>query len=126
MDFIDFVGISSTYVECTCPPGYIGSGIGPSGCSYSTDAANPCHSNPCKHGTCTVSTIGGYSCTCEGMYTGRNCDIIGRNPCTPNPCFNGGDCQNLAFLTYKCNCKPGFIGTLCNVEQEGMDIQGRI
>lgn len=118
LQIIFVLGISSTYIQCTCPFGYIGNGIGPNGCIYSPDAANPCLSNPCKHGNCSLSTNGGYICTCNGQYTGRNCDVMGRDPCRPNPCVNG-ECQNLAFLTYRCICKQGFTGALCNLEQEG-------
>ncbi len=37
---------------CTCPPGYIGNGVGPIGCLPATGSCDP---NPCIHGTCTVS-----------------------------------------------------------------------
>lgn len=111
--------MSSTIVQCTCPPGYIGSGIGPNGCIYSSTAANPCSSNPCRNGNCSISSNGGYICTCNPRYTGANCDVIGRDPCTPNPCQNGGVCTNFAFITYRCRCKQGFTGALCDIEEEG-------
>ena len=32
-----------------------------------------CQPNPCVHGSC-VEITGGYSCTCNSGYTGKNCD----------------------------------------------------
>ena len=34
---------------------------------------NDCQSNPCIHGTC-VDQLKKYICTCDGGYTGRNCE----------------------------------------------------
>ena len=39
---------------CMCPSGYVGSGVGANGCTQSGDA---CNSNPCLHGTCSVSVF---------------------------------------------------------------------
>lgn len=34
------------------------------------------------------------------------------NECLTRPCLNGGTCQNLPG-SYKCKCKPGFLGRRC-------------
>lgn len=40
---------------------------------------NPCHYNPCKHGTCEykINTDGTYDfkCTCAGGYSGTTCGV---------------------------------------------------
>ncbi|VEN61021.1 unnamed protein product, partial [Callosobruchus maculatus] len=108
--------IGTYYVDCICPPGYIGNGKGPNGCVVSPSYSNPCLSNPCKHGTCSVNNTHGYICTCNAGYHGRNCEFVSGNPCDSNPCLNGAVCQNIAFLTYKCGCKTGFYGKQCELE----------
>lgn len=114
-------GISSTYVECTCPTGYVGNGIGPNGCILSSSPFNPCASNPCMNGDCSVNNITGeYICNCRRNFTGRNCDVIKRDPCATNPCLNGGTCQNIMGITFQCICRGGFRGTLCETEAQGM------
>ena len=39
-------------------------------------------------------------------------DVIAKNNCDPNPCQNGGICEDLVN-TYLCNCEPGFTGYNC-------------
>ena len=36
------------------------------------------------------------------------------NECTSRPCRNGGTCENLPG-SYKCKCKPGFLGNDCEI-----------
>lgn len=45
--------------------------------------------------------------------TGRDCstDI---NECANSPCRNGGECVDLVGI-FKCICKVGYFGTLCEV-----------
>ncbi|CAG9816798.1 unnamed protein product [Phaedon cochleariae] len=109
--------ISSDYVECTCPPGYIGTGIGPNGCVRSSGSLHPCTPNPCKNGVCRVNNAtNDFICTCTSGYSGRYCDTI-RNLCNPNPCLNDGECQSINN-NFQCKCKPGFIGALCQNQRE--------
>lgn len=37
----------------------------------------------------------------------------GAQVCEPNPCLNGGECQDL-FNTYNCTCADGWAGRRCN------------
>lgn len=37
----------------------------------------------------------------------------GSNPCSPNPCRNGGECQNLTSGNFYCSCLPDFSGPTC-------------
>ncbi|KAJ8936435.1 hypothetical protein NQ318_015581, partial [Aromia moschata] len=111
--------ISSTYVECICPVGYVGNGIGPNGCVLSPSQLNPCASNPCVNGVCSVNNAtGDYVCNCRRRYTGRNCAII-KDPCLSNPCLNGGTCNDVSGITFKCVCPTGFFGARCDTQAQG-------
>ena len=35
---------------------------------------NECANNPCKNGAKCTNTRGGYTCTCDSRFTGKNCD----------------------------------------------------
>lgn len=63
-------GIGQTYVECRCPPGYTGTGIGQDGCTQTQLSSSPCTPNPCGRGTCTVTATGDYLCQCPAGYSG--------------------------------------------------------
>ena len=66
------VGISSTFVECVCPAGYAGNGIGPNGCVRSLlPDQGPCYPNPCRHGMCRLNGTSDYVCECYSRYTGK-------------------------------------------------------
>lgn len=66
-------GISSSFVECVCPIGYMGSGLGPNGCVRSPQFnPNACNSNPCQHGYCRpLNTTLAYLCICTRGWTGN-------------------------------------------------------
>ncbi|XP_056646391.1 cubilin [Diorhabda sublineata] len=99
--------------QCICPLGYIGTGVGPNGCVRSNAPLNPCNPNPCINGRCSVNTIdGNYKCDCFKFYSGRNCETLRTDACTPNPCRNDGECQNVNNRLV-CRCKTGFVGTYC-------------
>lgn len=59
-------------MQCVCPSGYTGSGIGPNGC---VNALGPyvdlCTNKPCVHGTCFSYPNGTFYCVCEAGYTGK-------------------------------------------------------
>ncbi|KAF5295928.1 hypothetical protein FQR65_LT10359 [Abscondita terminalis] len=114
----DNPSISSTYVECICPRGYVGAGIGVNGCIQSSQSGNTCASNPCLFGTCIENNAtGSYICQCRRRYTGRNCDIR-KDPCQPNPCSHGGTCQTILDISFKCVCTPDYTGSTCNVQKQ--------
>lgn len=65
------LGIGTGLVECICPVGYTGTGVGPTGCTFigqqPQDACGPFH---CVHGYCTRN--GPISvCTCLPGYQGE-------------------------------------------------------
>ncbi|XP_078495924.1 E-selectin-like [Ciona intestinalis] len=43
--------------------------------------------------------------------------ICMKDICAPNPCFNGGTCIK-GVGEYQCNCKPGYIGSKCDVTDQ--------
>src|SRR4051812_46666419 len=47
-------------------------------------------------------------------YEGANC-AVRTNNCAPQPCVNGGTCQNL-LNGYTCSCVKGFNGNLCQYD----------
>jgi len=75
-----------------------------------------CPSNPCQHGSCEEKD-GGYLCTCENGWGGKNCDDV-IDDCSTEPCKHGrcqpcqdGECPN---QNYKCICDCGWSGENCD------------
>ncbi|XP_063063043.1 cubilin [Engraulis encrasicolus] len=98
---------------CTCPPGYVGNGYGPTGCTQVTDICST--NNPCVNGQC-VSTTTGYVCNCDPGWAGTNCDQ-NVNECTSNPCQNGGTCTD-GINGYTCTCTNQWTGPQCQTPQQ--------
>jgi delta len=46
---------------------------------------------------------------------GPYCDLM-RHPCDFKPCENGGHCEIVGDLYYKCLCRPNFTGINCQIE----------
>lgn len=73
-------GISQSYVECICPTGYIGTGVGPAGCLPASGGSggtgggsvNPCNHFLCVNGNCIVGSTGTPVCVCHPGYTGTS------------------------------------------------------
>nr|XP_020470999.1 cubilin [Monopterus albus] len=98
---------------CTCPPGYIGNGYGPTGC---TQTNNICETNnPCVNGQC-VATTSGYICNCNSGWEGVNCNQ-NINECLSNPCQNGGTCTD-GINGFTCACTAQWTGPLCQTAQQ--------
>lgn len=75
-----FTEMSTTFFQCTCPPGYIGNGIGPLGCTVSGGGGgggtvvvptNACANNPCRNGATCTQAGNTFACTCPLGYTGK-------------------------------------------------------
>ncbi|CAF5177835.1 unnamed protein product, partial [Rotaria magnacalcarata] len=94
--------------QCQCNYGYFGNRC---------ELINSCLSNPCRQGTCIVSSncaglLCSYSCLCPNGTTGQNCEI-GGNPCLSTPCKNNGTCSVLS-TTYACQCLSPYGDTNCD------------
>ncbi|XP_040572701.1 protein eyes shut [Lepeophtheirus salmonis] len=77
---------------------------------------NPCKSNPCQNGICSIdyeNSTRNYHCYCEDGYTGANCETDW-NECWSNPCKNSGLCID-QVADYNCTCPPGYRGKVCEV-----------
>ena len=100
-----YTNTGSGYI-CLCPPLYNG--------TRCEQTINPCASNPCVRGTCTVTstTNPSYSCQCSTGYTGQNCEIP-FDQCASSPCGPFGTCTSFPN-SYICCCAPGYTGPQCN------------
>ncbi|GIY15794.1 hypothetical protein CDAR_588872 [Caerostris darwini] len=57
-----------------------------------------------------------YKCECMLPFSGKNCEIGTKNPCSINPCQNGGACK-VEGKSYKCECMLPFSGKNCEIEK---------
>ncbi|XP_061300211.1 delta-like protein 3 [Pezoporus flaviventris] len=114
--------------SCRCPPGFRGAN-----CERRSDgcALQPClHGGQCRSvpvpspvppftspsphppgGQCRPAPSGAPLCRCRPGFRGRRCE---RNvdECSPNPCANGGTCQDGANA-FHCACTLGYGGRRC-------------
>ncbi|GMT31300.1 hypothetical protein PFISCL1PPCAC_22597, partial [Pristionchus fissidentatus] len=76
--------------------------------------ADPCHSNPCRHGGRCLVVKSEAQCSCPSSFKGKLCeeDV---NECLESPCRNGGECIN-KLGAFECRCTGGFMGATCDIE----------
>lgn len=55
-----------------------------------------------------------FECTCTSEYIGSTCDVR-VDPCSPNPCQNGGNCTDQGSNTLKCACTSNYTGSTCDI-----------
>lgn len=51
---------------------------------------------------------------CLAGFTGPSCQVTIGNPCSSNPCNNGGLCQPITSNQFSCQCLPNFTGQTCS------------
>ncbi|XP_046466404.1 cubilin [Neodiprion pinetum] len=114
-------GMVQGTVQCRCPPGYMGDGMGIHGCWIANGGnfgPSACSSNPCSHGSCVPVGTNDYRCNCQVGYKGINCNIR-NNPCDPNPCRNEGTCRVSADGSRAiCRCTSQFSGPRCSTARQ--------
>ncbi|CAL8142101.1 unnamed protein product [Orchesella dallaii] len=123
--------IGQSFVQCACPPGYTGTGMGLHGCiPYQTPGtgggtavgpsvpvgANSCNPNPCQNGGACHSYGATFTCACIPGFLGPTCSTRA-NPCVSQPCQNGGTCQATA-TGVTCTCPTDYTGDFCERQAE--------
>ncbi|KAJ8020411.1 Neurogenic locus notch-like protein 1 [Holothuria leucospilota] len=101
-----FVSNTDTTVSiCLCDSGFTG--------EFCDQPFDPCASSPCQNsGSCLVNN-GRFFCNCTESFMGERCE--NRVRCQPNPCFNGGTCQNQGLDSFRCECPRGYEGRRCEM-----------
>ncbi|CAG9792216.1 unnamed protein product [Diatraea saccharalis] len=108
---------SMAVVQCICPLGMDGDGVGFQGCYITTggNSTQHCENNPCVNGHCH-SVRSGYTCLCNEGYSGVHCEIP-VDYCSSNPCQHGGSCRPGDSSTgFRCECTAEYTGNLCQIK----------
>eukprot|EP00457_Paulinella_chromatophora_P000234 gb/GEZN01000234.1/.p1 GENE.gb/GEZN01000234.1/~~gb/GEZN01000234.1/.p1 ORF type:complete len:1688 (-),score=145.61 gb/GEZN01000234.1/:360-5375(-) len=108
-----FNGPSLAGFKCICPPGYIGNGQGPDGCTDIDECA--LQPSPCDSKASCYNHQGSYSCHCPPNHAGdgkgaNSC--LDTDACASAPCGEG-TCVPTALTGFVCFCDPGLMGTTC-------------
>ncbi|CAF5060602.1 unnamed protein product, partial [Rotaria sp. Silwood1] len=82
---------------------------------------NPCQPNPCRAGTCELTSKFNFTCHCIPYVHGHLCEKLNydQQPCESNPCYNKGLCSpiyprdSLTNTTFMCLCPPKHAGIYC-------------
>ena len=92
------------YQVSTCTH-MVGSGCG---------RGSPCTDVQCPDNTLCEAGWQNYSCMCSLPNQIMNNECI--NPCSTNPCKNGGTCETTAFTSagYQCTCAQGYQPPNCD------------
>ncbi|KAG9341327.1 hypothetical protein JZ751_019431 [Albula glossodonta] len=99
---------------CICADGFTGD-------LCNATESGPCIPNPCKNdAVCEVisssrrgDVFSDYVCKCQPGFDGVHCQN-NVNDCAPQPCQNGGTCQDLDG-DYTCRCPSPYVGKRCQL-----------
>merc|ERR1712167_54547 len=68
----------------------------------------------CHSGATCVNTDGSYACSCKAGWKEDGLGCIDLDDCTPNPCENGGKCNDIGGNSYVCSCIEGWCEKNCD------------
>jgi hypothetical protein len=93
-----------------CPTGY--SGTGATGCADINECAM--NNGGCDPLTTCTNTVGSRTCgACPAGYSGTGqTGCVNINDCSPNPCRNGGTCND-GINSFTCSCASPWTGSIC-------------
>ena len=102
-----------------------------------------CASDPCENGGTCVDQVNGFECQCALGYEGEQCEegmkinpgqlkqifnkrvyffmCVDINDCDPNPCQNGGVCND-QVNGFTCDCQAGYDGDVCENSKEKCNV----
>ncbi|OXA47104.1 Cubilin [Folsomia candida] len=119
--------IGQSFVQCLCPAGYTGTGMGLHGCfphggtggggGSAVGPPNPCGPpSPCANSGICQPHGNAFTCICFNGFSGPTCSTR-QNPCLvqPSPCQNNGVCSPNPLTTsgFTCTCGSDFTGEFC-------------
>eukprot|EP01048_Picozoa_sp_COSAG05_P004184 COSAG05_NODE_216_length_13897_cov_30.273011_2_plen_474_part_00 len=78
-----------------------------------------CVQKKCQNGArCVLSANNNVAvCKCAAGFHGSRCETA-NNPCSINPCKNGGKCVPRLPGDYCCNCPQSYAGDRCEIQRE--------
>ncbi|CAH3123723.1 unnamed protein product, partial [Pocillopora meandrina] len=101
--------------SCKCPDGYYGEscekGLPCVPGKKTDDPQGRCWVFPFEYGGVTYQSCTNGWCSFDEVYQGNWANCV--NPCTNNPCQNGGDCTVTGDDSYSCKCPDGYYGESC-------------
>ncbi|CAI9723771.1 adhesion G protein-coupled receptor E1-like [Octopus vulgaris] len=98
--------------HCLCKPGFIGGECQRRDLCYLL--------KPCKNGgTCIMNDNDTYKCLCVNGSIGGQCQLW--DPCISATCPSNKStgCVRLSDIAYRCKCKAGYTGDLCDLDASG-------
>jgi hypothetical protein len=75
----------------------------------------------CQAGSSCLNVPGTYYCMCsDGVNT--NCYVTTQQPCSSNPCLNGGSCFLDSNSDAMCTCASGYTGDMCETVMDSPSV----
>ncbi|MFT5353995.1 MAG: MYXO-CTERM domain-containing protein [Polyangiales bacterium] len=107
--------------DCTCDPGWVGTGTRFRGTGDRCSDVNECSgSNPCGLGSCQ-NLAGSYNCMCPSGYAFNGTTCVDINECRAgDPCGVGGTACTNSAGSYACTCSAGYVfggGTCQDIDE---------
>lgn len=103
------INLQNTLATSTHPEYQVSTHMAGSGCGQ----GSPCTDVQCPTSAQCEPGWQNYSCVCHSPNQIMNDDCV--DPCSTNPCKNGGTCETSPFASagYQCTCAPGYQPPNC-------------